>query len=114
MSVGTRVAAVGVDRYLMEHRVVSHRLGKVAAEGDVLIVAYDYRAGEQDASHREPTGGDRRHRRARTARDEGLAAIAERRISKIDLGRSPLHRVESVSRGRTDSPDTTTSEAVAG
>lgn len=45
VSVGTRVAAVGIDRYLMEHRVVSHRLGKVAAEGDVLIVAYDYRAG---------------------------------------------------------------------
>ncbi len=45
VSVGTRVAAVGIDRYLMEHRVVSHRLEKVAAEGDVLIVAYDYRAG---------------------------------------------------------------------
>jgi len=47
VSVGTRVAAVGTDRYLMEHRVVSHRLGKVAAEGDVLIVAYDYRAGSK-------------------------------------------------------------------
>ncbi len=45
VSVGTRVSAVGTDRYLMEHRVVSHRLGKVAAEGDVLIVAYDYRTG---------------------------------------------------------------------
>jgi len=43
VSVGTRVSAVGTDRYLMEHRVVSHRLGKVAAEGDVLIDAYDYR-----------------------------------------------------------------------
>jgi acyl-CoA thioester hydrolase len=47
VSVGTRVAAVGTDRYLMEHRVVSHRLGKVAAEGDVLIVAYDYRSGSK-------------------------------------------------------------------
>jgi acyl-CoA thioester hydrolase len=42
VSVGTRVASMGTDRYLMQHRVVSHRLGKVAAEGDVLIVAYDY------------------------------------------------------------------------
>ena len=45
VSVGTRVKAVGADRYLMEHRVVSHHLRTVAAEGDVLIVAYDYRAG---------------------------------------------------------------------
>lgn len=42
VSVGTRIAAVGEDRYVMEHRVVSHALGRVAAEGDVLIVAYDY------------------------------------------------------------------------
>jgi len=42
VSVGTRVAAVGVDRYVMQHRVVGHRLGKTAADGDVLIVAYDY------------------------------------------------------------------------
>jgi acyl-CoA thioester hydrolase len=42
VSVGTRVASMGADRYLMQHRVVSQRLGKVAAEGDVLIVAYDY------------------------------------------------------------------------
>ena len=42
VSVGTRVASVGTDRYVMQHRVVSHRLGKVAAEGEVLIVAYDY------------------------------------------------------------------------
>lgn len=47
VSVGTRVAAVGTDRYLMGHRVVSHRLGKVAAEGDVLIVAFDYRTGSK-------------------------------------------------------------------
>ena len=47
VSVGTRVSAMGTDRYLMEHRVVSQRLGKVAAEGDVLIVAYDYRTGSK-------------------------------------------------------------------
>lgn len=43
VSVGTRVATVGSDRYVMQHRVVSHRSERVAAEGDVLIVCYDYR-----------------------------------------------------------------------
>lgn len=43
VSVGTRVSALGHDRYTMEHRVVSHRLGTVAADGEVLIVVYDYR-----------------------------------------------------------------------
>lgn len=47
VSVGTRVSAVGTDRYLMQHRVVSHRLGKVAAEGDVLMVVYNYRTGSK-------------------------------------------------------------------
>ena len=55
VSVGTRVASVGADRYLMEHRVVSHRLGKVAAEGEVLIVAYDY----QQAMKTPLTSADR-------------------------------------------------------
>ncbi len=43
VSVGTRVSELGVDRYTMQHRVVSHRLGKVAAEGEVSIVCYNYR-----------------------------------------------------------------------
>ncbi len=43
VSVGTRVSAVGRDRYTMEHRVVSHQRGQVAADGEVLIVVYDYR-----------------------------------------------------------------------
>lgn len=42
VSVGTRVAAVGTERYVMEHRVVSHRLEQVAAEGESHIVCYDY------------------------------------------------------------------------
>ncbi len=40
----TRVARVEADRFLMEYAVLSHRHGKIAAEGDGMIVAYDYRA----------------------------------------------------------------------
>jgi acyl-CoA thioester hydrolase len=110
VSVGTRVAAVGTDRYLMEHRVVSHRLGKVAAEGDVLIVAYDYRTGSKTPLLETD--------RAAIAAIEGHEPPAMKGpplpdYRKIDLVRSPLHRVESVSRGPLDGLDTTTSEAVA-
>jgi acyl-CoA thioester hydrolase len=41
--VGVRVTEMGEDRFLMEYRVVSGSSGRVAAEGDGLIVAYDYR-----------------------------------------------------------------------
>ena len=43
VSVGTRVTNVSEDRFLMEYLIVSHRHGKVAAEGSGLIVVYDYR-----------------------------------------------------------------------
>jgi acyl-CoA thioester hydrolase len=42
--VGTRVTDVGEDRFTMEYRVVSERHGAVAAEGQGIIVAYDYNA----------------------------------------------------------------------
>jgi acyl-CoA thioester hydrolase len=42
VSVGARVASVETDRFRMEYRVVSHRHGKVAAEGDGTVVSYDY------------------------------------------------------------------------
>ncbi len=41
--VGTRVAEVENDRFLMEYVVVSKQYEKVAAEGTGLVVAYDYR-----------------------------------------------------------------------
>ncbi len=41
--IGARVTEMGEDRFLMEYRVVSGSSGRVAAEGDGLIVAYDYR-----------------------------------------------------------------------
>jgi acyl-CoA thioester hydrolase len=44
VSVGTHVSAIESDRFLMKYVVVSQGKGKVAAEGEGLIVSYDYRA----------------------------------------------------------------------
>jgi acyl-CoA thioester hydrolase len=44
VSIGTRVSEIEDDRFLMKYVVVSQRLGKIAAEGEGLIVPYDYRA----------------------------------------------------------------------
>ncbi len=43
VSVGTGVVGLGEDRFVMRFTVVSHRHGKAAAQGDGLIVSYDYR-----------------------------------------------------------------------
>ncbi|WP_448382484.1 acyl-CoA thioesterase [Desulfosoma sp.] len=43
ISVGARVPAVQEDRFTMEYRIVSHRHHRIAAEGDALVVSYDYR-----------------------------------------------------------------------
>jgi acyl-CoA thioester hydrolase len=45
LSVATRVGAMSDDRVLMEYRAVSKTSGKVAVEGDALLVAYDFGAG---------------------------------------------------------------------
>ena len=44
VSVGTRISEIEADRFVMKYVVVSHRHAKVAAEGEGLIVSYDYRA----------------------------------------------------------------------
>jgi acyl-CoA thioester hydrolase len=44
VSVGTRISGVESDRFVMNYVVVSHGHAKVAAEGEGLIVSYDYRA----------------------------------------------------------------------
>lgn len=49
ISVGTRASTIEADRFLMEFAVVSHRHQKIAAEGQGMIVCYDYRA-----SHKAP------------------------------------------------------------
>ena len=43
VSVGTRISGVESDRFVMKYVVVSHRHAKVAAEGEGLVVSYDYR-----------------------------------------------------------------------
>lgn len=42
VSVGVRVSQMGTDRYTMKHLVVSHRFGRTAAEGDGVLINYDY------------------------------------------------------------------------
>lgn len=44
ISVGVRVINIQEDRFTVEHRIVSHHHQKIAAEGDGLLVAYDYNA----------------------------------------------------------------------
>lgn len=43
VSVGARITRVEEDRFLMEYTVVSHQQQKIAAEGEGVIVSYDYR-----------------------------------------------------------------------
>jgi acyl-CoA thioester hydrolase len=43
VSIGTRVSDIGPDAFTMKYIVASHRLSKIAAEGEGLLVTYDYR-----------------------------------------------------------------------
>jgi acyl-CoA thioester hydrolase len=43
VAVSTRVSEVAADRFTMRYEVRSHSLGRLAAEGSGLIVAFDYR-----------------------------------------------------------------------
>jgi acyl-CoA thioester hydrolase len=45
--VGAIISEMSADRFLMQHRIVSEKLLKVAAEGESLIVSYDYREGRK-------------------------------------------------------------------
>jgi acyl-CoA thioester hydrolase len=45
LAVHTRVGALSDDRVLMEYRAVSKKLDKTAAEGEALLVGYDFGAG---------------------------------------------------------------------
>lgn len=49
VSVGAKITAIESDRFWMKYAVVSHRHRRVAAEGDGLVVMYDYRAGRKVA-----------------------------------------------------------------
>jgi acyl-CoA thioester hydrolase len=43
--IAARISEVGMDRLTMEHRIISRRLGVVAAEGEGVIVTFDYTRG---------------------------------------------------------------------
>ena len=43
LSVGTRVSRIEEDRFVMEHRIVSQKAQAIAAEGEAVIVSYNYR-----------------------------------------------------------------------
>lgn len=45
--VGARATEVGEDRFTMEYRAVSEKLGATTAEGGGVLVAFDYRAGRK-------------------------------------------------------------------
>lgn len=47
LHVGARATEVLEDRFTIEYRLVSERLGEVAAEGTSVVVCYDYRAGHK-------------------------------------------------------------------
>lgn len=42
VSVGVRIVDFGEDRFTMAYRLASHKLGRVAAEGEGVIVSYNY------------------------------------------------------------------------
>jgi acyl-CoA thioester hydrolase len=41
--VGARAHTLEEDRFSMDYKIVSHKLGKVAAEGGGVVVSYDYK-----------------------------------------------------------------------
>jgi acyl-CoA thioester hydrolase len=44
---GARAVELSEDRFAMEYRVTSERLGAIVAEGGGVVVSYDYRAGRK-------------------------------------------------------------------
>lgn len=45
--VGVRVTELGEDRFTLHHRIVSERHKRIAAEGEGLVVMFDYRRNEK-------------------------------------------------------------------
>jgi acyl-CoA thioester hydrolase len=49
VSVGAKIVSTEADRFIMQYVVVSHRQGKIVAEGEAVIVMYDYGKGRKTA-----------------------------------------------------------------
>jgi acyl-CoA thioester hydrolase len=43
VSVGARIPSIEQDRFVMEYRAVSHKSQAIAAEGEGVVVSYNYR-----------------------------------------------------------------------
>lgn len=43
VTVGARVSRIEGDRFVMEYSAVSHKSGRIAAEGESVLVSYNYR-----------------------------------------------------------------------
>ncbi len=71
VTVGARVSSIGDDRFIMLYRVASAGHGKIAAEGDGLLVAFDYGAGKKVAVPENLMRGIRALERLPVVRIEG-------------------------------------------
>jgi acyl-CoA thioester hydrolase len=49
VSVGTRIPSIEQDRFVMEYRAVSHKSQAIAAEGEGVVVSYNYRESKKTA-----------------------------------------------------------------
>ena len=49
IAIAARVSALGQDRFTLEHRIVSRRLGAVTTEGEGTVVAFDHGRGAKAA-----------------------------------------------------------------
>lgn len=49
VSVGAKITEIAEDRFTMKYVIVSHKHQKIAAEGEGVIVMYDYREGKKTA-----------------------------------------------------------------
>ncbi len=47
LTVGTRARDLGADRFTMQHAIASHAQQRIVAEGEGVVVCYDYRAGRK-------------------------------------------------------------------
>lgn len=45
--VGSRISEMSEDRFTMQYRIVSEKIQKIAAEGDGLIISFNYREGRK-------------------------------------------------------------------
>ena len=53
ISVGTRVSRIEEDRFVMEYRAMSHKFQTIAAEGEGVIVSYNYRENKKTSLPKE-------------------------------------------------------------